>query len=129
MDAIENAAFVSVGRACGFAGLGLFCLMFGLSFEPPLAARAGGLVCLAITVVLAAYAAMARRRPYKRTELWLILAKDQRPPAAIAQQVIGQTLRITYLWFAQQTALMAIVLWFSALVLQYFEIGKGWADA
>ena len=71
MEAIENAAYISVGRACGFAALAIFCLMFGLSFDPPLAARTGGLLCLGLTVILGLYALRARSRPYKRTELWL----------------------------------------------------------
>lgn len=118
MDQIENAAYVSVGRACGFAGLAVFCLMFGLSFDPALAARIGGAVCLVVTVVLACYAAMAPRRPYKRTEVWLILAKDDRPPADVAQKIIGQTLRQTYLWFARQSAVISLVLLVASLALQ-----------
>lgn len=119
MDRIENAAYVSVGRACGFAGLAVFCLMFGLSFDPALAARTGGAVCLAVTVILACYAATAPNRPYKRTEVWLILAKDDRPPADIAQRLIGQTLRQTYLWFARQSAIISLVLLTASLALQF----------
>lgn len=100
MDAIENAAFVSIGRACGFAGLAIFCLMLAMSVEPVLAARTGGGLYLAVTCILAFYAARARTRPYKRAELWAILAKDERPPARFAQRVIGEVLRETNLWFA-----------------------------
>ncbi|MDH3738924.1 MAG: hypothetical protein OER92_07000, partial [Alphaproteobacteria bacterium] len=109
MDAIENAAYISVGRACGFAGLAIFCVIFGLSFEPALAARAGGGLCVALALVLAVYAYRAPTRPYKRTELWLILAKDKRPPAIYAQRVIGNALRETYVWFSRQSAIIAIV--------------------
>ena len=41
MEAIENAAFISVGRACGFVGLAVFCIVFGLMYDPVFAARAG----------------------------------------------------------------------------------------
>ena len=37
MEAIENAAFISIGQACGFAGLAVFCMVFGLMFDPVLA--------------------------------------------------------------------------------------------
>lgn len=124
MDAIENAAFVSVGRACGFAGLGIFCLIFGLSFEPVLAARTGGALCLGLTLLLAAYAFFARTRPYRRTELWLILARDQRPPAEVAQKVVGEALRATYLWFAQQTSTMAVVFLVAAVALKFMGAGQ-----
>ncbi len=126
MDAIENAAYVSVGRACGFAGLAVFCIMFGLSFEPILAARAGAVLCLALTAILALYAYHAPARPYKRTELWLILAKDQRPPAAFAQDVIGRTLRDTYAWFAKQTGIITAVLWVVSVVFRLLGITEFW---
>lgn len=119
MDAIENAAFVSVARACGFAGLGVFTLMFGLSFEPALAARTGGALCLMATLFLGFCAYRAPTRPYKRTELWLILAKDERPPAGIAQKVIGTVLRETYIWFAQRAAIISIVLLVAAAALRF----------
>lgn len=118
MDAIENAAFVSVGRATGFAGLAVFCLMFGFAFDPALAARIGGGLCLFVAAILAAYGLRARIRPYKRTELWLILPKEKRPPEMIAQRVIGETLRETYIWFARQAAIIATVLLAVSLLLQ-----------
>ncbi len=123
MDAIKNAAFVSIGRACGFAGLAIFCLMFGLSFDLVLAARTGGMLCLTVTMVLALYGLRARSRPYKRTELWIILPKEQRPPARFAQRVVGDTLRETYLRFARQTVLVAIGLLAISLLLQAVEVG------
>lgn len=128
MDAIENAAYVSVGRACGFASLAVFCVVFGLSYEPILAARAGAVLCLLLTAILAVYAHWAPRRPYKRTELWLILAKDKRPPAAVAQEIIGRTLHETYLWFAKQAALVALVFWAVSLMFQLFGITEFWSD-
>lgn len=128
MDAIENAAYISVGRACGFAGLAIFCVIFGLSFEPPLAARAGGGLCVALAVVLAVYAYRAPSRPYKRTELWLILAKDKRPPAAYAQRVIGNALRDTYIWFSRQSAIIAIVLLVVSVSLQAIGFTEMWEE-
>ena len=96
--------------------------MFGLAFDPALAARVGGGLCLMVAVILSGYAFWAPRRPYKRTELWLILAKDQRPPATVAQQVIGEALRETYVWFARQAAIIAIVLLASSVVLQIADV-------
>ena len=108
MQAIEYAAYVSVGRGCGFAGLAVFCVMLGLSFEPVLATKTGGLLCLGVTAILLIRAFSARKRPYKRTELWLILPKAERPPEAIAQKVIGGALHDTYLVFAEKGAVFAI---------------------
>ena len=121
MDPIENAAHVSIGRACGFAGLGIFCVMVGLSYEPDLAARAGGMLFLIMVLILAFRAGTARTRPYKKTELWLIIDKEKRPPEGIAQQVVGEALREAYLSFAESTALIAFVLLIAALVLGFAE--------
>lgn len=128
MGAIENAAYISVCRACGFAGLAIFCVIFGLSFQPVFAARTGAGLCVALALVLAAYAYWAPTRPYKRTELWLILAKDKRPPVAFAQRVIGNALRDTYIWFSRQSAIIAIVLLVVSIALQIFGISGLWDE-
>jgi len=118
MEAIENAAFISIGRACGFAGLGVFCMVFGLLFDPVLAARAGGLISLSVAATLSIYAHFARTRPYKRTEVWLILREEDRPPENIAQRVIGEVLRVTYIRFARQTAVISLTFLTVSVVLQ-----------
>ena len=119
MDAIRDAAFISVGRACGFAGLGILCVMLGISFEPSLAARSGGFMGLALSAALALFGARARSRSYLHTETWLILPKDERPPSAIAQRVIGQALRDTYLWFAERVLLGSILLLAASFVFKF----------
>ena len=118
MDQIENAAYVSIGRACGFAGLAVFCLLAGLSFDPVLAAETGGKACLIVTGVLIFKAMRAPYQPYARTELWLILPKGHKPPKNVAQKLISTTLRRTYVWFAQQAAVIAAILLVAAIVLQ-----------
>ena len=118
MDDIETAAFISIGRACGFAGLGILCVMLGLSFEPVMATRAGGIMGLCLASILAMFALRAPNRSYERTEVWLILPKDARPPSTIAQRVIGQALRDTYIWFAERAALGSISLLAASLVLK-----------
>lgn len=117
MGAIENAAFVSVGRACGFVGLAIFCVMWGTSFQPVIAARVGGWLCLSTAAYLSFCALKARTRPYKRTETWLILPKTERPPKEVAQKVIGEALRETYFWFAKHAALFAVVLLLASIAL------------
>jgi hypothetical protein len=128
MNAIENAAYISVGRACGFAGLAIFCIVFGMSFDPSLATRIGGALCVVLALILAGYAYWAPRRPYKRTELWLILAKEKRPPSEFAQRVIGNALRDTYIWFSRQSALFAIALLAVSAALQIFGVTDLWGE-
>ena len=126
MDAIESAAFISVGRAVGFAGLAVFCVSLGLSFQPALAVRTGGIMCLLVAFILIFYAMRALTRPYKKTELWLILDKKARLPAKIAQRVIGGILRETYYWFAQQATIFAIVLLSLSLLLEVSGLDVRW---
>lgn len=118
MDAIENAAFISVGRACGFAGFAVLLLMAGLSFDPPMAARTGGVLCLGVALILAGCALRAPTRPYKRTELWMLLARDARPPAEVAQRIVGEVLRLTYISFAKQAAGLAAILFVASALLE-----------
>lgn len=126
METIRNAALVSVGRACGFAGLAIFVLIFALSFEPVMAARVGALLCLGVTLFLSFCALRARRRPYKRTEVWIILPKEERPPAVVAQRVIGEVLRETYFWFAQQTGFAAFVFLVASVGLKLAGVERPW---
>ncbi|MGI9494042.1 MAG: hypothetical protein ACR2QF_16745 [Geminicoccaceae bacterium] len=118
MDAIKTAAFISVGRACGFAGLGILCLMLGLSFEPVMATRAGGVLGLGLAAILAVLGRFAPRRSYQETETWLILPKADRPPPTIAQRMVGETLRETYLWFAERAVVGSIILLAASLLLK-----------
>jgi hypothetical protein len=117
MEAIERVAYVSVGRACGFGGLAIICFMVGLSFDPHLAARAGGFFSLVMTGILLVMAATAPTRPYKRTETWLMLSEAERPAAHVAQAAIGSILREAYLWYARSAALVTIALMLAAVIL------------
>ncbi len=118
MEAIERAAFISVGRTFGFAGLAIFCIMFSFSFAPPLATFIGGLLCLATAALLFVQGVMARRRPYKRTETWMILPRQERPAPEIAQRVIGEVLRETYLRFTRDALMFAVGLLALSLLLR-----------
>lgn len=124
MDAIERAAFISVGRACGFAGLAILCLMVGLSFDPLVAARTGGMATFAMTLFLGFRAKASPSRPYRHTEVWIMLAKSERPDDALAQKLIGSALREAYIWFARQTALVTIILWIAVVVLSLAVPGR-----
>ena len=117
MEKMRQVAFQTVQRACLFGALAVFCLMVGLSYEPRLAFKAGGTATVLIAAVLAYKAREARSKPYRKTEMWLCLPKDSRPPDAYAQRLSGTVLRETYLNFALWTSAIAVVMWVIALVL------------
>jgi len=116
MEDMRRIAYEVVLRACGFGSLAIFCFMVGLSFAPRLAFQMGGTLTLLMTGILFVKAIEARWKPYRRTEMWLYLAKEDRPPAASAQQLTSAVLRETYLTFALWTSLVAIAMWAIALL-------------
>ena len=117
MDKLTILAFVSVARGCGFAGLGIFCIVVGLSYDPVLAAKTGAMLTTGLAVVLIFRAQQAPFRDYRKTELWIMLKKDERPVAEQAQKLAGHTLRDTYYAFANQVAVIAAVFWAIAPLL------------
>jgi len=117
MDHMRRVAFGVVLRACSFGALAIFCLMFGMSYMPKAAFQVGGFLTLVMCAILILKAYEAAIKDHRRTELWLCLAKEHRPPAATAQQLSATVLRETYLQVAKWAALVAIVLWAIALVL------------
>jgi hypothetical protein len=119
MDDMRRIAFETVLRACGFGSLAIFCFMIGLSFEPRVAFQAGGTLTMIMTGILVFKAHEALTKPYRRTEMWLYLPKDLRPPEASAQQTTSVIMRETYLTFALWTSVIAIVMWGFAAVFSF----------
>ena len=122
MEDIRRIAFETVLRACLFASLAIFCVMVGMSFLPSAAFQAGGFLTLIMTGVLFVKALEARTKDHRRTEMWLYLSKEQRPPPATAQRVTSTILREIYLTFALWTSIIAIAMWVVALF--FIFLGK-----
>jgi hypothetical protein len=117
MERMRRVAFQIVQRACLFGALAIFCLMVGLSYELRLAFKAGGTMTILMAGVLMYKAYEARTKPYRKTEMWIYLPKELRPPEAYAQRVSATVLRETYLNFALWTSAVAVAMWAIALVL------------
>lgn len=109
-------------RGCGFGSLAIFCVMVGLSFDPKLAFQAGAFLTTIMALILMVKARWALTKDYRRTEMWLYLSKESRPPKAFAQWITGTVLRETFLIFAMWTAGISIVLWL--LTLLFSLIGR-----
>ena len=116
MEHMRRIAYETVLRACSFGSLAIFCIMIGLSFEPRAAFQAGGFLTMLMTAILVLKAHEARTKHYRRTEMWLYLPKELRPPEAYAQWASATVLRETYLTFARWTAGISIVMWLVALL-------------
>ena len=120
MEDLRRIAYETVLRACGFGSLTIFCIMIGMSFDPRAAFQAGGFLTLAMTFILIFKAYEARTKDYRRTEMWLYIPKDSRPPQANAQWAISTILRDTYFLFARWTAMISIGMWAIALLFSLF---------
>jgi hypothetical protein len=112
---MRRIAYVTVLRACGFASLAIFCVMIGLSFIPRSAFQAGGFLSMLMTLVLVLKAREALTKDHRRTEMWLYLRKESRPPQASAQRTVSTLMREIYLLFARWTAMISILMWTIAL--------------
>jgi hypothetical protein len=118
MEEMRKIAFETVLRACLFGSLAIFCVMIGMSFEPRIAFQAGGTLTVLMTGILVYKAREALTKPYKKTEMWLYLPKELRPPDSQAQWASGTVLRDTYLTFALWTSATAVGLWVIALLIE-----------
>jgi hypothetical protein len=122
LSRFHQLAETSVARACAFAGLATICLMVGMANDAANSLKAGGYCALLACVILLIKAHMALKRPVKRTELWIMLEKSERPPEIIAQPMLGGILQMTYLRFASLHARAACALLSLALLLRLFGI-------
>jgi uncharacterized membrane protein YdfJ with MMPL/SSD domain len=121
VDEMRRIAYETVVRACAFASLAIFCVMIGLSFLPRAAFQAGGFLSILMTLVLVLKAHEARTKDHRRTEMWLYLPKESRPPQALAQKLVSTLMREIYLQFASWTAMISIVMWTIALFFSAVE--------
>ncbi len=120
MEKLRQVAFLSVGRAVGFAGLGIFTLMVGLCFDPLLALRSGGVLLLLLVAVLLLKAHRVEATDYRRTEAWLLLDSSDRPDERFAGRALSAALRDAFLRFAHWTAGVAALVWGFSLILMWF---------
>ncbi len=118
---LRHAADLTIRRAIGFAYIAIGTTMAGMAFDGYLAVKTGAILSTVVAAVLGLKALRAPRRPYKHTELWIVVDKDHGLPEERAQDVIGHVLRERYLWHAQLIAGVAALLWlvgFAVLALR-----------
>jgi hypothetical protein len=115
MELLRRLAYEIVLRACGFGSLAIFCVMVGMSFEPRFAFQAGGFLTTMMALILYYKAHEARTKGYRKTELWLYVPKDFKPPQDGAQWACATVMRDTYLTFGMWTSMIAVAMWVLAL--------------
>jgi hypothetical protein len=103
-------AEISTARGCGFAGLATLCLMIGLSANLAATLKAGGYSALLVMSVLLLMAQRAPGKPFRHTEVWLMLDDAERPPEPLAQRLLAGIRRAVFLRFAAYHAVAAVLL-------------------
>ncbi len=114
---IQQLAELSVGRGCGFAALGIITFMVGMSGKAQLALISGGILVLITCLSLTILAYWAPSRPYKQTEVWMMLEDWERPQPPVAQRLIGSILQDVYYRFALRAAWCSAGLLIAALLI------------
>ncbi len=116
MERIRAAANLSIGRGCFFAAMAIWTVMIGLIGNLPHALTGGAALTTITAAVLFIKAAHAPSRPYRNTELWILLDKCDRPAsAAAAQRVLGGVLAEAYVRYGQWAMGIATFFWVAAI--------------
>ncbi len=96
-DQIERLTTLSVARGVGFACLALLCFMVGFAGDTVNLLRSGGLGALLIAISLFIKARNTDPKFYRRTEVWIMLAEDMRPPPDVAALMVTKARRVVLL--------------------------------
>jgi hypothetical protein len=124
VDRIREMAHVSVGRACMFGVIAITCVVVGLIAWPVLAMRAGAVLSTLTAVILMLKSLQAERRPYRKSETWLLLERRHDLPEEHAQRIISGVLVETFRHFAFHAAVIALAFWLAALLLGLLGIDQ-----
>lgn len=106
---IRRYAQLSIARGCGFGALAIATVMVGSASDLSLFFRSGGFSTLLMCFILLIMAARADHVPVKRTEVWIMLPKENRPPLEVAAPLIARARKDYLLRFAYVAAIVASV--------------------
>jgi hypothetical protein len=108
-EMIRRYATASIARGCAFGALAIFTVMVGCAADLSLFFRAGGITTLLMCAILIYKASRVDLVPVRSTEVWIMLPKDKRPPAALAKPLIARARREVLLKFAYIAAVIGSV--------------------
>ena len=106
---IRRYAQLSIARGCGFGALAIATVMVGSASDLSLFFRSGGFSTLLMCFILLVMAARADHVPVKKTEVWIMLPKENRPPVEVAAPLIARARKDYLLRFAYVAAIVASV--------------------
>ena len=114
MEEIDRLARLSVLRASGFAGLAILMTMMGTAHDPAASMRFGATGLLILSAVMMVMARVYhRRRRIQDSEVWIMLAPENRPAPDIARRLIIEAMRRHLLekalWWAMAALFLVMV--------------------
>jgi hypothetical protein len=107
VETIRVFADFSIRRGCGFVLLGISCVMLSFAFDLQRAFHAGAIMVALLAIALWIKSLLAPRRPYFRTELWVMLPERPKLGKPELQRLIGGVLAERFWWHAQAAAVIA----------------------
>ena len=115
-DRVNQLADLSIARGVGFGALAIMCGMVGMG-SLAIAFKFGGFSFLFTTMVLLIRDRVYLPEQFKRTEVWIMLRPEERPPPEIASRLI-MTARhqAMMLWGFRASAAAALFLAFALLM-------------
>jgi hypothetical protein len=108
MQQIEEAAYLSVMRACSYATLAAFTIAMGFAGQPSLALKAVGIVALLTAVVLLIKAERADRMPYRQTEAWMMAGDGAKLDPKQCQKIVTEARRKAFQHFGLSAGRIAV---------------------
>lgn len=114
IERIEELARLSVGRACMFAALAGWVMVFGLIAWPVLAMKSAAIAAALAMAILALKGLQAGRRSYKKSETWILLRKQHDLPEEVAEKVIPEILQRIFWRYATYAAGVSAIFWLAA---------------
>lgn len=122
MEKIREIAVFCVGRAVFFGAMAIGCVMISFAFSPVSAFRFGAMLTLGMAGILLWKAMAAPSQNPKRTELWLYLDEQARPPESQAKIVVANVMRDVYARFAQAVLGVAFGFFVISFLLMAFGL-------
>lgn len=104
IETIRILADFSIRRACGFAMLGICCVMFAFAFDLRQAFHVGAILVAMMAVVLWLKGLRAPHKPYFKTELWILLPERPRMGKPELQRLVGGIMADRFWWHAKAAA-------------------------
>lgn len=125
MDLFREVAMFAIGRAVFFGGFAISMIMLAFAFDFSVSLRAGAIMTLILSAVLLWFGQTAFARKPEKSEVWILLAEDDRPRSDAARRVFLQVMQETYYFFSLRAFAIAMVFLAAYLVLAALGINAG----